>query len=405
MTAVMDGIRVLEVADHTFVPAASALLADWGAEVIKIEHVERGDAMRGLASSGLALLNTDVHVLLEHSNRGKKSLALDLSTDDGVDVLYRLAATCDVFLTNKTQSVRRKLRIDLDEVRAHNPDIIYVRGSGQGELGPDADRGSYDVLSYWHRAGVALGTMPTDADFVPAPPAPAFGDSIGAMTIAGGIMGALFHRERTGEATTVDVSLLGTGMWSIGAALALSLQLDMPWRPGPGGMSTGNPLVGAYRAADGRFVSFSCLQAARYWPEICALVGRPELATDERFADAEGLRTNAAEATEAMREAMGGHTADEWRARLADFSGQWAIVQDSLEAAADPQALANGYVVDCATAEGTPFKLAGAPVQFGDDLPTTSRAPQFNEHDEEILGSIGLDMDAILDLKVRGVVA
>jgi crotonobetainyl-CoA:carnitine CoA-transferase CaiB-like acyl-CoA transferase len=405
MTAVMEGVRILEVAEHTFVPAASALLADWGAEVIKIEHVERGDAMRGLASSGLALLNTDVHVLLEHSNRGKKSLALDLSTDDGLDILYRLAATCDVFLTNKTQSVRRKLRIDVDDVRAHNPSMIYVRGTGQGELGPDADRGSYDVLSYWHRAGIALGEMAADAEFVPPPPAPAFGDSIGAMTIAGGIMGALFHRERTGEATTVDVSLLGTGMWSMGAAIALSLQLDMPWRPPPGGMSTGNPLVAAYRAKDDRFVSLSCLQAFRYWAEFCELIEHPEHAKDERFTSADGLRENAAPATELVREAIAERTADEWRERLADFSGQWAIVQHTLEAAVDPQALANNYIVDCETAGGTPFKLAGAPVQFGDDLPSTRRAPEFNEHDEEILGSIGLDMDAIVDLKVRGVVA
>jgi crotonobetainyl-CoA:carnitine CoA-transferase CaiB-like acyl-CoA transferase len=405
MTAVMDGVRILEVAEHTFVPAASALLADWGAEVIKIEHVERGDAMRGLASSGLAMLGTDVHVLLEHSNRGKKSLALDLAADDGIEILYKLAATCDVFLTNKTQSVRRKLRIDLDDVRAHNPSIIYVRGTGQGELGPDADRGSYDVLSYWHRSGTAIGTMPADAEFVPPPPAPAFGDSIGAMTIAGGIMGALFHRERTGEATTVDVSLLGTGMWSMGAAIALSLQLDMPWRPPPGGMSTGNPLVAAYRAKDDRFVSLSCLQAFRYWAEFCELMDRPALATDERFASADGLRENAAEATELVREAIAERTADEWRDRLADFSGQWTIVQHTLEAAADPQSIANGYIVDCETSSGTPFKLAGAPVQFGDDLPSTRRSPEFNEHDEEILGSIGLDTDAIVDLKVRGVVA
>jgi crotonobetainyl-CoA:carnitine CoA-transferase CaiB-like acyl-CoA transferase len=401
----MQGVRILEVAEHTFVPAASALLADWGAEVIKIEHVERGDAMRGLASSGIAMLGGDVHVLLEHSNRGKKSLALDLSTDDGVDILYRLAATCDVFLTNKMPSVRKKLRIDVDDLRAHNPSIIYVRGTGQGELGPDADRGSYDVLSYWHRAGTAVGTMQAEADFVPPPPAPAFGDSIGAMTIAGGVMGALFHRERTGEATTVDVSLLGTGMWSMGAALALSLQLDMPWRPPKGGMSTGNPLVAAYRAKDDRFISFSCLQAFRYWAEFCRVVERPDWATDERFTSAEGLRENAAAATELVRDVIETRTADEWRERLADFSGQWAMVQHTLEAAADPQSVANGYVVDCETSDGTPFKLAGAPVQFGDDLPSTRRAPLFNEHDEEILGTIGLDSEAIVDLKVRGVIA
>ena len=141
MTAVMEGVRVLEVAEHTFVPAASALLAEWGAEVIKIEHVERGDAMRGLASSGTVTFGDGAHVLLEHSNRGKKSIGLDLTSEDGLDILYQLAATCDVFLTNKLPSVRTKLKIDVDDIRAHNPSIIYVRGHGQGEQGPDADRG------------------------------------------------------------------------------------------------------------------------------------------------------------------------------------------------------------------------------------------------------------------------
>src|ERR1700742_1571935 len=157
MTEVMQGVRVLEVAEHTFVPAASALLADWGAEVIKIEHVERGDAMRGLASSGVVDLPGDGHVLLEHSNRGKRSLGLDLTTDEGLDVLYRLVATSDVFLTNKLPRVRKKLGIDLADIRAHNPRIIYTSGTGQGEEGPDADRGSYDSLAFWARAGVAVG--------------------------------------------------------------------------------------------------------------------------------------------------------------------------------------------------------------------------------------------------------
>src|SRR5581483_526263 len=197
----MEGVRILEVAEHTFVPAASAVLADLGAEVIKIEHVERGDAMRGLASSGTVSFGGGVHVLLEHSNRGKQSLGLDLTAPEGLDILYRLAATCDVFLTNKLPSVRTKLKIDVDDIRAHNDKIIYVRGHGQGNRGPDADRGSYDSLAYWCRSGIAMGIK--QYDNVPPPPGPAFGDSIGAMTIAGGIMGALFHRERTGEAPTV----------------------------------------------------------------------------------------------------------------------------------------------------------------------------------------------------------
>jgi crotonobetainyl-CoA:carnitine CoA-transferase CaiB-like acyl-CoA transferase len=405
MTAVMQGVRILEVAEHTFVPAASALLADYGAEVIKIEHVERGDAMRGLASSGLAIMGGKVHALLEHSNRGKKSLGLDLNSADGLEILYRLAATCDVFLTNKLPGVRKKLKIDVADLRAHNPRIIYVRGTGHGERGPDADRGSYDSLAYWVRSGIALGMKQPDDDAVPPPPGPAFGDSIGAMTIAGGIMGALFHRERTGEATTVDVSLLGTGLWSHGAALALSLQLNRPWAPMPKGFAIGNPLVRNYRTKDDRYLSFCCLQGAKYWPGMAEVVGQPELATDARFADAASLNKNAAAAGEILAAAFSERTAAEWVERLQTFAGQWAMVQDTLEASVDPQTVANSYVVDCRTADGTPFKLTAAPVQYDGEPALPGRAPEFNEHGDAILESLGLDMDAIIDLKVRGVVA
>jgi crotonobetainyl-CoA:carnitine CoA-transferase CaiB-like acyl-CoA transferase len=405
MTAVMQGVRVLEVAEHTFVPAASALLADWGAEVVKIEHVERGDAMRGLASSGLAIMGTTVHVLLEHSNRGKQSLGLDLKSDEGLDLLYKLVATCDVFLTNKLPSVRTKLKIDVDDVRAHNPDIIYVSGTGQGERGPDADRGSYDALSYWARSGIAMAMKQPTYDYVPGPPGPGFGDSIGAMTIAGGIMGALYHRERTGEATTVDVSLLGTAMWSMGQSVSLALQHGQAFAPPPPNQPAGNPLSAVYETSDGKWLNLCCLQPGRYWPEVCQVIGRPELADDERFADAEAIKQNVTEAADLLRAAFAERTADEWRQAFAGFSGQWTMVQDALEAAADPQSVANGYVQDCETAEGTPFQLATAPVQYGGEPAKPRRAPEFNEHGDAILGELGLDWDTIVDLKVRGVVA
>lgn len=404
-TPVLRGVRILEVAEHTFVPAASALLADWGAEVIKIEHVERGDAMRGLASSGVAIVPTDVHALLEHSNRGKQSLGLDLGSPEGLDILFRLAATADVFLTNKLPGVRTKLKIDVDDIRAHNPKIIYVRGTGQGERGPDADKGSYDSLAFWARAGVALGAKRPEYDLVPIPPAPGFGDSIGAMTIAGGIMGALFHRERTGEATTVDVSLLGVGMWSMGQAIALSLLLDKPWAAPPATALMGNPLSRTYLTEDGRHLAFTCLQAGKYWPPMCDVIGRPELATDPRFAGHATLLANGAEAGEILAEVFAGGTLDEWRSRLEGFSGQWAVVQDTLEAAVDPQTVANGYLQECRTAAGVPFHLVAAPVQYGEEPAVPGRAPEFNEHGDAILAGLGLEWDTIVDLKVRGVVA
>jgi crotonobetainyl-CoA:carnitine CoA-transferase CaiB-like acyl-CoA transferase len=404
MTAVLQGVRILEVAEHTFVPAASALLADWGAEVIKIEHVERGDAMRGLASSGVIDIGGQVHALLEHSNRGKQSLGLDLTSDEGLDILYRLAATSDIFLTNKLPSVRVKLRIGVEEIRAANPNIIYVRGTGQGERGPDADKGSYDSLAFWARSGIAIGmTRPEYGHVVPAP-GPGFGDSIGAMTIAGGMMGALYHRERTGEATIVDVSLLGTAMWAHGQAIALSLLSDTPWMPMPEGVMR-NPLTANYLTGDGHWLAFICLQAGKYWPGICAVIGRPELATDARFADHASLLEHSGEAVAILTEVFAGRPLAEWRERLADFSGQWTVVQNTLEVAEDPQTVANGYVQDCVTASGVPFRLTGAPVQFDEEPPVPTRAPEFNEHGDAILADLGLDWDTVVDLKVRGVVA
>lgn len=405
MTAVLKGVRVLEVAEHTFVPSASAILADLGAEVIKIEHVERGDAMRGLASSGIAVMGNGVHVLLEHSNRGKKSLGLDLTQPDGLDVLYRLAATCDVFLTNKLPGVRKKLKIDVDDVRAHNPNIIYVRGTGQGERGPDADKGAYDSLAFWARAGAAIGTKRPEYDLMPTPPAPGFGDSLGGMTIAGGVMGALFHRERTGEATEVDVSLLAVGMWGMGQGIALSLNLGVPWTCPPNERLTTNPLSRMYGTQDGRVVMLTCLQAIRYWPGLCRAVGRPELIDDPRFADHTSLMGNAPEACAILSEVFLSQPVAVWREKLEQFDGQWAIVQDTLEAVADPQSVANGYVQDCATAEGVPFRLVSTPVQYDGEPGVVQRAPEFNEHGDEILTDLGLDWDTIIDLKVRGVVA
>ncbi|HZP29007.1 MAG TPA: CoA transferase [Acidimicrobiia bacterium] len=406
MTQVMKGVRILEVAEHTFVPAASALLADWGAEVIKIEPVERGDAMRGLASTGVAMVPKDVHVLLEHSNRGKRSLGLDLASPEGLDILYRLATTADIFLTNKLPRVREKLKIEVDDIRAHNPNIIYVRGTGQGDRGPDRDKGSYDNLAFWLRSGTAVGVMRPEYDHVPTPPGPGFGDSIGAMTIAGGMMGALFHRERTGEATVVDVSLLGTGMWAQGQAIGLSVLLGQGWQPPPAG--TGgfrNPLVRNYRTKDGRWLALNCLQAGHYWAPLCAAIDRPELATDARFADHESLMTNHAEVTAILDEVFAGATVAEWRVRLEGFVGQWTVVQDTLEAAEDPQSVANGYLQPCKTAAGIPFQLVAAPVQYDEEPAPPGRAPEFNEHGDAILEELGLDWDTVVDLKVRGVVA
>jgi len=318
MTKTMEGIRVLEVAEHTFVPAASAVLADWGADVIKVEHAVRGDAMRGLGRIGVLDLSKGVHVILEHSNRGKRSIGLDLAQSDGLDVLYAIAKTSDVFLTNKQPQVLDKLKISVDDLRAQNPDIIYARGTAFGPKGPDRERGGYDMTGFWCRAASAAAITPPGFPSALPQPAPAYGDSIGGMTIAGGIAAALLRRERTGEAGVVDVSLLGSGAWAMSAAIALSLQNEAPW--GLTSMATqasrgpGNPLTGTYKTRDERFVCFVMLQAFAYWPDFCGHIGRPELASDPRFDSHENLATNAGLAREIISEVMATRTLAEWTA-------------------------------------------------------------------------------------------
>ena len=179
MTAVLHGVRILEVAEHTFVPAASALLSDWGAEVIKIEHVERATPCGASRRPAWRSCRPTCTPCSSTPTAASGASASTSRSPDGLDILYQLAATADVFLTNKLPSVRAKLGIGVEEIRAAQPHIIYVRGTGQGERGPDADKGSYDSLAFWARAGVAVGAKRPEYDLVPVPPAPGFGDSIG----------------------------------------------------------------------------------------------------------------------------------------------------------------------------------------------------------------------------------
>lgn len=407
MTKIMEGIRILEVAEQTFAPAAAALLADWGAQVIKVEHNERGDAMRGLAASGAVAIPDDVHPIFESTNRGKRSIGLNLATPEGRAVLLKLAESADVFLTNKLPGVQKKLMITVEDIRSVNPQIVYVRATGQGTFGPEADRGAYDALAFWARSGIALAvTRAPNEDTLVGLPGSGFGDSLSALAIAGGIMGALFHRERTGEAEVVDVSLLGTGLWAMAQPLALALLDDKP-QAAPGAASpammamvTRNPLVRNYRTKDGRFVALICLQVGKYWPEFCHAIAHPELAVDPRFADFESLMANGLEAIDILTSLFAERLMEEWRAALTSFSGQWATAQDIREAAMDPQSVANGYVQECINAGGVPYKVVAAPIQFDGQPTKPSRAPQFNEHCEAILHEAGYSDEQIIELKV-----
>ncbi len=402
----MDGIRVLEVAQFTFVPAAGAVLADWGADVIKVEHAETGDAQRGLSAlMGMPVGSGAFAPLMEHPNRGKRSIGLALEQPGALEVLHELIRTSDVFLTNFLPAARRRLGIELDDVRKVNPDIVYVRGSGFGAAGPDSEKGGYDSTAFWARAGSAVGTTPVDYDGLCVMPAGAYGDSLGGMTIAGGIAGALFARERTGETSVIDVSLLGVGAWanalSVGFAL---LEGGPPERRAPGNSAPTNPLVGNYRTADNRWLVLAMLQPGRYWPEFCQHIDREDLITDQRFATVEALMGNAPAAAEIVQEVLAARPLAEWITRFAGMEGQWAIAQDPWEVGQDPALRANGLIAEVLDSEGTARELVANPVQFDEKPVQITRAPQFAEHTDDILRALGKSDDELIDLKISGAV-
>ncbi|MEU6642859.1 CoA transferase [Saccharomonospora sp. NPDC046836] len=400
VSAPLEGIRVLEVAMWGFVPSAGGVLADWGADVVKVEHAVTGDPQRGLRQTGRYRVDDDPNPNIEHPNRGKRSIGIDIATPEGKEVLYDLARRADVFLTSFLPEPRRRLGIDVADIRRANPRIIYARGSALGPRGPESERGGYDMTAFWCRAATAASLTPSNIDGFVAPP-PAYGDTISGTNLAGGIAAALLKRERTGEPSVVDVSLLGSGLWALGAAMATSLRLNEPWEAPPVGShsSMRNPLSGLYRTADGRYLSLVMLQPTRYWAEVCRHIGRPELADDPRFATGEALTANTEQAVEILREAFAGRTLAEWTERLATLSGPWAPVQDTLQAATDPQVRANEYVLRAGGSE-----VVASPVQFDVAAPQLDAAPAFAAQTEEILLELGVDWDRIIALKEAGAV-
>ncbi|MDT5153016.1 MAG: hypothetical protein QOI01_4749, partial [Mycobacterium sp.] len=402
----MDGVRVLEVAQFTFVPAAGAVLADWGADVIKVEHAETGDAQRGLSAlMGMPIGSGSFAPLMEHPNRGKRSIGLALENPDALEVLHELIRGSDVFLTNFLPAARRRLGIELSDVRKINPDIVYVRGSGFGARGPDSEKGGYDSTAFWARGGSALGTTPVDYDGLCKMPAAAYGDSIGGMTIAGGIAAALFARAQTGQTSVVDVSLLGVGAWANALPVGFALLEGGPPEPrAPGHSAPTNPLVGSYRTADDRWLILAMLQPGRYWPEFCRHIDREDLITDERFATATALMGNALVAADIVQEELAARPLAEWVARFADMEGQWAVAQDPWELGQDAALRANGLIAQVRDAEGTARELVANPVQFDEKPVQLTRAPQFAEHTDEILRALGKSDDELIDLKISGAV-
>jgi crotonobetainyl-CoA:carnitine CoA-transferase CaiB-like acyl-CoA transferase len=401
----MKGVKMVEVAQFTFTPAAGAVLADWGADVIKVEHAFTGDAQRGLQLGTGGVAAGSFQPLMEHPNRGKRSIGLALENPDAYEVLLDLVREADIFLINFLPDARRRLKLDVEDIRKANPNIIYVRGSGHGQRGPDAVKGGYDGSTFWCRASTAWSATPSDSPRVISQPAGAYGDSIGGMTIAGGIAGALFARERTGEPSVVDVSLMSVGAWMMGLSLNNAMLSGEVMQPAPLDTPMNipvNPTIGMFKTSDDRWINFTMLQPGRYFADVCKHLGLEHLLEDERFSTAEALMANADEAGKAVAGAFAKQPYSYWVEHLQTMEGQWAPVQNPLELADDIQMEPNGYILHVTDLEGNDRRLVASPVQFDETPPTITRAPQFAEHTDEILRELGKSEDEIIQLKIDG---
>jgi len=408
MSKVMEGVRVLEVAQFTFVPAAGGILADWGADVIKIEHPLRGDTQRGFLNMGGVLLDPLRHTLIEHPNRGKRSVGIDMSTPEGQELLYELARTSDVFLTNYLPQVRQKNKFDIEHIRAINPNIIYARGSAWGNKGPEREQGGFDGTAFWSRSGIAHAFSPEEMEAPLSQAIPAFGDSIGAMFIAGGISAALFHRKNTGEAVEMDVSLLSSAWWASGALLAQVMETDQyspNAMPKSGGVSV-NPFMGNFRTSDGGWINLCVLSPSGIIRDCFEHFGLAELADDPRFSEPVKLFENAAIASGYIVHAFAQKPFEYWRQHLKTMKGQWAPIQTMRDLLTDDQTIANDMIIEVEGADGgAPLRLVRGPVQWNGEPLETTRAPQASEHTELVLMEMGMEWDRIEELKAKGAIA
>ena len=395
----LEGIRVVEVGVWVAGPAAAGVLADWGAEVIKIEP-PTGDPMRR-AFQALAGIDLPSSPPFNQDNRGKKSVVLDLRSDEGSRLARRLIGEADVFLTNLRHRALLRLGLDYASLSADQPRLIYTHVTGYGQEGPDRDRAGYDIGSFWARSGIARLLAPADAD--PVGSRGGFGDHITASHALAGTLAALLHRERTGKGQLVDACLLRSGIYTIGWDISLQLELGIGLSPGKRSQSI-VPTVTNYRAGDGEWVWLLGVEADRHWPRMVAALELEDLEKDPRFSDAAKRRENA-EALMALLDAQfAKRPLSEWTERFDAVDLWWAPVQTPEQVVNDPQAQAAGAFVDIPSPDGNgSVRSVAAPVQFsGASTRPRSGVPELGAHTEEVLGGLGLSDEEIRSLRETG---
>ncbi len=316
----------------------------------------------------------------------------------------KLLEDADVFLTNLLPPARRSMGIDAETIRARFPKIIYASGSALGPNGADAGKGGYDAITFWARGGVSSSLTEPDAEQPVGPPGPAFGDTLSGSMLAGGICAALVKRAMTGEASTVDVSLMGAAMWSMQRAIAQATMQGVDRLARPPADRPNNVLVYNYRTSDGRFLALCMLQADKYWKRLCELAGRPDLPVDPRFVDARARAANVGACLAELKALFASKTLAEWDDILSQQDGQWDVVRHVGELHADGQVQANRYVQPVICTAGIELPLISVPMLFDGAPMPIGASPDLGADSDALLAGLGYDEDAIIDLKVKGVV-
>lgn len=399
MPGPLSGIRVVELGFWVAAPSAGGIMADWGGEVIKVEP-PNGDPFRGLFLQG-AGMDVPINPPFELDNRGKRSIVLNLDTDEARTILLDLIVRADVFVSNLRTRAIEDMGLTYEELHKLNPRLVYCHITGYGPTGADRDRAAFDVGAFWSRAAVVSTLTPPEQE--PPQQRGAMGDHMTGMTATTAICAALLARERSGEGQKVETSLMRVGGYFIGWDLNIQLRLGMPATPATRHTSL-NPLITCYRDSAGRWFWLLGLQGDRMWPDLLRAIGRPELADDERFATMTGRRENAAALVDLFDGIFKQRALAEWGSIFDRENVWWAPVQTTDELARDPQACEAGLFVKVPT-EGGEAEMVATPVDFGQtQWSVASAAPELGQHSEEILLELGKSWEEIAALKERGVI-
>jgi crotonobetainyl-CoA:carnitine CoA-transferase CaiB-like acyl-CoA transferase len=398
----LEGIRVIEYATYMAAPGAGSILSDWGAEVIKVEP-PGGDPIRKF----FATIGTDIqdNPVFDFDNRGKKSIALDTTTDEGRKILRELAESADVFLTNVRPGGLARSGLDYEGLKSVNPKLVYCSLTGYGLDGPDADKPGFDVASFWARSGAARTTIPKGGE--PFPCRTAFGDHTTSIAAAAGICAALVEATKTGKGRLVEASLLRTALFTLGSDFAIQLFFGRLGSTKQRHEQT-VPIMNFFRTSDDHWLCIVARQGNSDWGPICRVIGREDLIDDERFSSPKARRKNSVECVGVLDEGFGAMTKEEAAKRLDEHSIAWAPVQTMAEAAADPQVLAAGGIVDVPSAagDGSSFKSPASPVRFpGANDGPKGPSPKFGQHSREVLAGLGRSEDEIAQLLSSGAVS